>query len=144
MHKVIMMLLGGALLLATSPLWADNVEQFDGYTIHFNAFNADLLDQRVANAYQLRRGCGDGVLTVAVRKADGTAAAARVKATTMTLIGQRTTMDMHEVKDGRSIYYVGGFAIVTDADPLKFTVSIQPEGSPREHSFDFTRQLFRC
>lgn len=144
MHRLLTILLGGALLLALPPLQADNVERFDGYAIHYNVFNADMLDQRVAQAYGLRRGCGDGVLTVAVRSDGGAAVAADIKATVITLVGQRTAIAMQEVRDGRSVYYVGSFAITTDAEPLKFSLSLRPEGSPRERGVEFSRQLFRC
>jgi hypothetical protein len=42
------------------------------------------------------------------------------------------------------VYYIGSFSIVSGAEPLKFAVTVRPEGAAREHSFDFTRQLFRC
>lgn len=142
--KRVTLLWGVALLLAAAPLRADNVEQFDGYIAHYNVFNADMLDQRVAQAYKLRRGCGDGVLTVALRSGSGAAVAAEIKVTLITLVGQRAGVAMQEVRDGRSIYYVGGFAITTDAEPLKFALTLRPEGSPREHSFEFSRQMFRC
>jgi len=142
--KRVTLLWGVALLLITAPLRADNIEQFDGYIAHYNVFNADMLDQRVAQAYKLRRGCGDGVLTVALRSGSGAAVAAEIKVTLITLVGQRSGVAMQEVRDGRSIYYVGGFAIATDAEPLKFALTLRPEGSPREHSFEFSRQMFRC
>lgn len=138
------MLLMTALLLATAPVRADNAERFDGYTVHYNAFNANLLDQRVAEAYKLRKGCGDGVLTVALRRDDGTAAAAAVRVSAVTLVGQRSAIAMREVRDGRSIYYVGGFAITTAAEPLKFVVTLRAEDGTRDHGFEFTRQLYRC
>ena len=144
MHRLITLLLGGALLLALAPLQADNVERFDGYVVHYNVFNADMLDQRIAQAYRLRRGCSDGVLTVAVRSDGGAAVAADLKATMITLVGQRTAIAMQEVRDGRSVYYVGGIAITSDASPLKFALTLRPEGSPRERSIEFSRQLFRC
>jgi len=143
MRKFII-LLGGALLLTLTPLWADNVERFDGYAVHYNVFNAEMLDPRVAQAYKLRRDCGNGVFTVALRKDDGAAVAADIRATAITLVGQRTSIAMREVRDGTGIYYVGGFAITTDAEPLKFALTLRPEGSPREYSFDFSRQMFRC
>lgn len=143
MHKLIG-LIGVALLLATSSTWADSVERFNGYLIHFNAFNADLLDQRVAQAYKLRSGCHDGVITVAVRKDDGSPVAADIKAQTITLVGQRNAVTMKEVRDGKSVYYVGSFPLGAGAEPLKFSVQLRPEGESREHRFEFTRQLFRC
>lgn len=144
MPRLITAVLGSALLLALSPLQADNVERFDGYVVHYNVFNADMLDPRVAQTYRLRRGCGDGALTVAVRSESGAAVAADIKATMITLVGQRTAVAMQEVRDGRSVYYVGGFPITADAEPLKFSLSLRPEGSPRERSLQFSRQLFRC
>ena len=143
MHKLIM-LLAAALLLATTPAGADNAERFNGYTVHYNAFNANMLDKRVAQAYRLRSGCSDGALTIALRKDDGSAAAADVRASVVTLVGQRTSVAMQEVKDGKSIYYVGGFAITTDAEPLRFAVTLRPAGDTSERSFEFTRQMFRC
>ncbi len=143
MHRLITLLMT-ALLLATAPVRADNAEYFDAYTVHYNPFNANLLDQRVAEAYKLRKGCGDGVLTVALRRDDGTAAAAAVRVSAVTLVGQRSAIKMQEVRDGRSIYYVGGFAITTDAEPLKFVVTLRTEGGTRDHGFEFTRQMFRC
>lgn len=140
----LIMLLGAVLVLTAAPLWAENAERFDGYTIHYNAFNADLLDQRVAQAYKLRTGCSDGVLTLALRKDDGSSAAADITAGAVTLVGQRNGITMREVRDGKSVYYIGSFSIVSNAEPLKFAITVRPQGATREHSFDFTRQLFRC
>lgn len=144
MYKLIRLLLGGALLAVAAASGAENVERFDGYTVHYNVFNADMLDSRVAQAYRLRRGCGDGVLTVAVRGEGGVALAADIKVNMITLVGQHASIAMQEVRDGRSIYYVGGFAITTDAEPLKFALKLRPEGAQVERRFEFTRQLFRC
>lgn len=143
MHKLII-LLGATLLWAAAPALADNAERFNGYTVHYNAFNANMLDPRVAQTHQLRRGCNDGVLTVALRKDDGSAVAASVQVRTVTLVGQHSTIAMREVKEGGSIYYVGGFAIPVEAEPLKFVVTVRPEGAAGEKRFEFTRQMFRC
>ncbi|MEW6647280.1 MAG: DUF4426 domain-containing protein [Pseudomonadota bacterium] len=143
MHKLIM-LLGATLLWAAVPALADNAERFNGYTVHYNAFNANMLDARVAQTYQLRRGCNDGVLTVALRRDDGSAVAANVQVSAVTLVGQHSTIAMQEVRDGRSIYYVGGFAIPAAAEPLKFVVRLRAEGAAGEQRFEFSRQMFRC
>lgn len=137
-------LLSAVLFFVAMPTWAEDVERFDGHIVYFNAFNADLLDQRVTQAYQLRSGCSDGVLTIAVRKEDGTAVAADIEATAVTLVGQRNTLAMKEVRDGKSIYYVGSFVIGAAAEPLKFSIQLRPEGTSRAHHFEFSRQLFRC
>ncbi|GAB4293330.1 MAG: hypothetical protein Kow0096_08840 [Thiohalomonadaceae bacterium] len=143
MHKLIM-LLSASLLWAAVPALADNAERFDGYTVHYNAFNANMLDPRVAQTYQLRRGCNDGVLTIALRRDDGSAVAANVRVTIVTLVGQHSTIAMQEVRDAKSIYYVGGFTIPAEAEPLKFVVRLRAEGAAGEQRFEFSRQMFRC
>lgn len=132
------------LLSVLSPARADNVQQFGAYTIYYNAFNAGMLDARVAKAYKLGHGCGHGALTVAVRTHDGGSVNAKVNAVVTNLIGQRSTIDMHEVRDGKVVYYVGGFGIANDGDPLKIMVRVHVPGMAGEKSFDVSQEFYRC
>ncbi len=132
------------LLSVLSPARADNVQQFGDYVIYYNAFNAGMLDARVSKAYHLGQGCGHGALTIAVRTHDGASVAAKVNATVTNLIGQTSSITMHEVRDGKVVYYVGGFGILNDGDPLKLHVRINVPGMEGDKQFELAQEFYRC
>ncbi len=134
----------GALLLAVTPAWSDNTAELGDYTIYYNVFGANVLDPTVAKAYGLHRGCNSGVLTVAVRNKEGNSTAANIKAEATTLIGQSNRIAMHEIRDGKALYYVGGFYLATSGDPMKFAFTVQPSDGTRSTTINLQQQFFGC
>lgn len=123
---------------------ADNVLKLDGYTVYYSAFNSDLLEAKVANAYHLGHGCDHGVLTIAVHTQKNVPVAAEIKATAVTLIGQTSRIKMHKVHDGKAIYYVGGFFISNTGDPVKIDIDVLPQGAKSKGHLEIKQRFFQC
>jgi hypothetical protein len=132
------------LALAAAPTRADQSVRFGDYVAHYNAFNSDMLDPRVAAGYGIQRSQNRAVLMVSVQRA-GTVPGgirAKVNATARdpaTQAPQEVTI--REVKEGDAWYYLADFP-VGNGQVLEFHVSVQPEGTTATHAFDYRQQFF--
>lgn len=116
------------------------------YTIHYNAIPSTVLGADIARRYDLVRSSTRGLLNIAVLRqagadADAVAVPARIRAVSQSLLGQRDTIELRELRDQEAIYYVGQFRIRGE-ERLRFELEVTPEGADRaipvrfEHSFD--------
>jgi len=144
MSKWLVASISALLLCALSPSWADNVKQQGGYTVYYNAFNADLLDPRVASAYQLGHTCGHGIVTIAVHGKGGVPVPAAVNVIKTNLIGQQQRLKMHEIRDGKAVYYVGDFFIDTSTQPLSFDLQVTPQGDNSSIPIRLQQEFYTC
>lgn len=105
------------------------------YTVHYNALPTTVLGVEVARGYGIVRSATRGFLNIAVLRqrpgeATGTGVAARVEASVRNLSGQRTVIELREIRDQDAIYYFGQFT-TRGADTLRFELQVTPEGSTR-------------
>ncbi|TVQ35953.1 MAG: DUF4426 domain-containing protein [Wenzhouxiangella sp.] len=144
-HRLLSALLLLGLLGASLTGQAEQAETFGPFAVHYNTFNTDQLTPDVARAYGIQRSGNQALLNIAViRHGDedmGTPVTARVSATATNLAGQRRDLDMREIRDQDAIYYIGTFRI-SNEELLNFRVSVQPEGHPRAHEFNFRQQFY--
>ncbi|MEK6750455.1 MAG: DUF4426 domain-containing protein [Pseudomonadota bacterium] len=109
---------------------ADQSVKAGGFVVHYNAYSADTLQPEIAKLYDITRSRSRGVVVVSVLKGEGSAAKgvkADVSGTSVNLNGQLRELDMREIREGQSLYYVSDFA-VTQEETLDFTFSVTPEG----------------
>lgn len=105
------------------------------YTVHYNALPTTVLGVEVARGYGIVRSATRGFINIAVLRqapgeAVGTAVAARVEASVRNLSGQRTVIQLREIRDQDAIYYFGEFA-TRGEDTLRFELQVTPDGSGR-------------
>ncbi|UXI69347.1 DUF4426 domain-containing protein [Tahibacter amnicola] len=134
--------LGLAALPATSR--AEQLQRFDGYVVHYNAFTADQLAAEVAAAYKFQRSRRQGLVNITVQREKGAGeiepVAATVTGTATNLVGQRTVLVMREIKEDGAIYYLGEFP-VSGTDTLRFSIDVAPADSSKRHTLTFTQNF---
>ena len=142
--KKILALLAGLLALAPLTLMAENSTHAGGYTIHHNVLTTDLLEPRIAKAYQLTRSSNRGMLNVSVIKdvpgTTGTPVTAKVKAKATNLLGQAREIPLREIREGNAVYYIGDF-LVSNNEALNFELDVTPEGSEDAYKARLSHQF---
>jgi hypothetical protein len=128
-----------ALILATNgaahAAQGQRAETSGEYTVHYNALPTTVLGAEIARGYGIVRSATRGFVNIAVLRqqageATGTAVAARVEASVRNLSGQRSVIELREIRDQDAIYYFGEFA-TRGEDTLRFELQVTPEGSNR-------------
>ena len=133
-------------LLLALPGWvsAEQSMTFGEYTVHYNAFTSDLLQAEVAKRYGISRSKGKGVINISVLKkteAGTVPVKAVVSATAANLSAQLRTINLREITEKDSVYYIGEFA-VNNEETLKFTLQVTPEGGKEPYTATFDQQFF--
>lgn len=136
------------LLMVISPFTvnAQQSQQFNEYTVHYNALNSSLIAPQVAKTYNIRRSDSRGLLNIAVLKnVDNqlpVAVRALVTVSARNLIGQTRQVEMREIiESGDAVYYIGELS-VRNMETFSFTVMITPEGEGKAHELKFNQQFY--
>lgn len=120
-------------------------KDFGDYVLHFNSLTTDQLQQQVARQYGIVRSKNRALLTVSIlRKVTGTPGkpvAGQVIASAKNLTGQLKQIEMREIRDGDSIYYIADLP-VANSETLIFDVAVIPEGTVTTMNVRFSRQYF--
>jgi hypothetical protein len=116
------------------------------YTVHYLAVNSTFLEPDIAATYGIERGSRRGFVNVAVLRDDPTASVgkpvtANITGTRANLMQQSTTLEFKEVREGEAIYYLAQFDF-SNAETLRFTIEVQPEGEGRTNTLTWTTQLY--
>jgi hypothetical protein len=139
-------MLTSALLLGNSVLFASESNQvdFNDYTVHFNAFPSDHLNERVAKVIGVERDLAHAIITIVVNKKDGKSLPKSVKANihgnAFNLTGMMRKLKLREVEDHGAIYYVSDFG-VRDGEHLTFAMTVQPQGEKFKKNFKFDKKF---
>lgn len=124
---------------------AERVSEFDGYTVHYNVLNTDILDPEVARSYRITRSRERAMMIVAVLKNADAGQPEPIKASiavnASNLNAQLREVTLRPVFDQEAIYYIGEFPI-THMETLNFQVRVAPEDSGARHQFSFSEQFF--
>ena len=130
-------------LISTVASWADE-KQFGDYTIHYSAFKSDFLDAAMARAYGITRSKNRAVLNITITKKgkDGLPQPieAQVKARANNVYQQAKTIQLREVKDAGSVYYIAEFPVANE-EVVNFEVSAAKDGKAIG-SVHFQHQFF--
>jgi len=140
-----------ALLLAGwLPLgaMAEDSTEVGNYTVHHNAFTTDTLVPAVAKQYGVTRSKNMAILNVVVlEKTMGketqplAPVPADIKASAANLTGQLRDLELREIREGNSIYYIAEFR-VADQETLDFTLGVTPKGAKEGFTVKFRQQFF--
>jgi len=139
LQLALLMFLGIAL-----PAAAEQVEDFDNYRVHYNAFVSNLLSPEVAKAHNLTRSRYHAVVNITVQKKDDgsyTATPAKVTGTATNLYGKQRNLDMKQVTEQGAIYYLGELPF-SNEETLNFNIQVTPKGEKMVHNIRFKQQFF--
>jgi len=125
--------------------WAGTSQSFGDYTIYYSAFTSDTLQPAIAKTYGITRSKNLGLLSVSIVKKSlsplGTPVKGKVKAEATNLTGQLKTVDIREVDDGSSVYYLSEI-YVSHKEVLDFTLYVTPEGESSPFVVKFRQQFY--
>ena len=135
------LLIGSGLQAVATPA----SKTFGDYTVHLNAFNSDTLKPSMAKAYNIIRSKNRGLLTISVVKNSMSAATipvkAKVVANATNLTGQLKNIQIREINDGGSVYYISEFQ-VADKEVLDFTIHVTPDHNGGPYTIEMRQQFF--
>lgn len=139
------LLIGFTAMTMAVNVSAENAQKFGDYTVHYNAFNSDVLQPSMAEAYGIVRSKNRGMLTVTIIKKEsgstGKPVRAAVTASASNLTGQFRQFNIREIDEESSIYYMSVFHVAHE-EMLDFVLQILPEGETQSHTVKFRQQFF--
>jgi len=143
MHAAIRISLVVAVVLVSATTPAQQSVEFEGYEVHYNSINTNLLEPDVASVYEIQRSGTRAMLNITVLdKQTREAVEARVTATATNLTGQRREIDLRQINDQGAIYYIGQFRI-HDEETLNFNIEVVPAGhAGAPLTMSFRQQFF--
>ncbi len=124
---------------------AETSQTFGDYTVHYNAFNSDVLQPSMAEAYGIVRSKNRGMLTITIiKKGDepkGSPVHAKVTASGSNLTGQFRKFKIREIDEKISIYYMSVFHVAHE-EMLNFVLNVLPEGETQALTVKFRQKFY--
>jgi hypothetical protein len=118
---------------------------FGNYTVHYNAFNSNVLQPSMAEAYGIVRSKNRGMLSITIIKksseSQGKPVRAKVTASASNLTGQFRKFKIREIDEKDSIYYMSAFHVAHE-EMLNFVLQVLPEGEPQAYTVKFRQQFY--
>ena len=132
-------------LILTENINAETSQTFGNYTIHYNAFNSDVLQPSMAEAYGIVRSKNRGMLTVTIIKKGpgqkGTPVRSKVTASASNLTGQFRQFKIREIDEKDSVYYISAFHVAHE-EMLDFVLQVLPEGETQSYTVKFRQKFY--
>jgi hypothetical protein len=132
------------LALAAASVSADE-QRFGDYTVHYIAVNSTFLTPEIAKQYGIVRSSRRAFLNIAVLRNNDDGSTTPVTATLSggkrNLLQQSSELAFSEIREGAAIYYIGQFDF-SNAEILRFAVSVQPEGQGPAYDIEWSTQLY--
>lgn len=120
-------------------------ETFGDYTVYYQAVNSTFLNAKVAEQYGIVRSARRAFLNISVIKQEddgsSTAVPAQVSGGRKNLLQQTRDIDFREIREENAIYYIGEFDF-SNAEIVRFSVMVQPEGSNETHEINWETRLY--
>jgi|TARA_B110000503_G_scaffold111103_1_gene166268 hypothetical protein len=133
------------LTLVGTLAWAEQKVDFSGHELHYIILNTTELPPKIAARYQIVRSGKRAFINLSIleKSADGfgTPVSAQIKARQRTLIGQIADIELQEIREGDSIYYIGSFEIL-NRDNLWFDIDLTVTDGP-DFEFSFPQQVWQ-
>ncbi len=145
MKKLLKKLTALAFMISVSAS-AQQAQNFEDYTVHYNALNSSLISPEVAKVYGIKRSDSRALINISVLKnAENqlpAAVKAMVTATGRNLTGQTRKIEMREITEGDdAIYYIGELS-VRNMETFDFNVMVTPEGRSKPFNVKFRQQFY--
>ena len=94
------------LLFAIQPAYAQQMQRFGDYELHYIVIPTTMLKPDIAARYNIRRGKDRALCNISVIDKNGFGVKAALKGSSQNLLGQRQGLTFTEVVDGEAIYYL--------------------------------------
>lgn len=127
--------------MTSSAAVAEQRQVFGDFVVHYSAQSSSELSPEVAKQYSLSRSPRLALVMITVQKKTGDAVRAAVTGQARNLLGQTQALELREIEEGASIYYLGLLSI-SNRETQAFALSIRPEGSPHSYELRFNQQFF--
>ncbi len=132
------------LMLCAQSLLAEE-QTFGDYTVHYQAVNSTFLTPDIAEQYDIVRSERRAFLNIAVLRNEDDGSTTPVTATINgikhNLLQQSQAIEFAQIREGEAIYYIGQFDF-SNAEILRFTVEVQPEGREPGLALEWNTQLY--
>jgi hypothetical protein len=140
----VLALLVSAFLLLNNTAQAETFEK-DGYVIHYSAFNASFITEKVAKAYNLNRSRYRGMINIAVHRklknGETRPVVAQLSGRATRLSGSESPLQFQMVGEGDAIYYLAE-TIVANNELLRFSITIRPTPQSNPIKLNFEQTFF--
>lgn len=129
-------------ILVITTAQAETIEK-EGYVIHYSAFNASFIKEKVAKAYNLNRSRYRGMINIAVHRklknGETRPVVVQLSGRATRLSGSESPLEFQMVGEGDSIYYLAE-TIIANNELLRFSIHIKPtpQHSPIKLNFEQT------
>jgi hypothetical protein len=124
---------------------APTVQEFEQYVVHYNALSSDSISPQDATRYGIARSRSNALINVVMLNKDGTPGhtpvGGQVTARVNNLTGQTKSVEMRQISEGESIYFIGVVS-VSNNETLNFNIDAQPEGERDPLQVKFQQQFF--
>ncbi len=138
------LLVSVALLMSSFALSEQKVD-FGEYELHYIVLNTTEIPPAIAETYSIVRSGKRAFINLSIlKKTDngyGVPTAATVSALQRTLLGQRSDIELQEIKEGDAIYYIGTFTIINQ-EILWFDINLSLEDGT-QFSYTFDQKVWR-
>lgn len=133
------------LMLLFSTAQADQKVTFNGYELHYIAFNSTMLTPEIAGQYGLVRSGERALLNLSVleqRRNDVSVPVpnAEVSVRVRNLLGQSNRLDMRLIEEQNARYFIGSVSF-DDREVLWFDIVVSIPGE-RDFEFSFSQELW--
>ena len=125
-------------VLAADAAKPERKEVFGDVTVHYSAFTSSMLQPDIAAATGLTRSKNQGVLNIAVLKAEKPSTAV-VSGTVKDLTGRSNPLSFKQITDQGAVYYIAQFKI-DQAETLTFDLNVETGGV--SHKLSFNQEVF--
>ncbi len=120
--------------------------EFGEYTVHINAMSTAALTPEIAQGYGITRSETTGLINLVVLRESAELGQpmpvnASVKVSAANLTAQSKAIEIREIVDGPSIYYIGTVSIDNE-ETINFDTDIVPEGSNRNLQVRYTNKFY--
>ena len=141
MHRLALFLISLCLalpVLAADAAKPERKEVFGDVTVHYSAFTSSMLQPDIAAATGLTRSKNQGVLNIAVLKAEKPSTAV-VSGTVKDLTGRSNPLSFKQITDQGAVYYIAQFKI-DQAETVTFDINVETGGV--SHKLSFNQEVF--
>ena len=133
------------LMMLSALSLAEQKVDFAGYELHYIVLNTTEIPPAVAETYDIVRSGKRAFINLSILKKTGDGygipTAAAVTGVQRTLLGQRQTIDLQEIREGDAIYYIGTFTILNQ-ETLWFDIDLTVQGGP-SFEYSFPQKVWR-
>lgn len=125
-------------VLAADAAKPERKEVFGDVTVHYSAFTSSMLQPDIAATTGLTRSKNQGVLNIAVLKAEKPSTAV-VSGTVKDLTGRSNPLSFKQITDQGAVYYIAQFKI-DQAETVTFDINVETGGV--SHKLSFNQEVF--